>query len=75
MQVQQLQVVVQQHRSRLNASQLVAVVLRVAKLRPVPSPEQRDDLLGHTWATLKGRLKRCKVGTGCPSGNTACCHT
>jgi len=75
MQLQQLQVVVQQHRSRLNASQLVALVLRTAKLQPVPSPEQRDELLGHTWAALKGQLARCKVGTGCPSGTTACCQT
>lgn len=61
MQLPELQQLVAQQVSRLTPSSLAAVVLRAAKLRPPPSPQQQDALLVPTWEALRSQLAACKV--------------
>jgi hypothetical protein len=61
MQLQGLQQLIAEKSDALSASQLVSVFVRAAKLRPMPHQQQREALLGPTWAQLRGQLSCCKV--------------
>jgi hypothetical protein len=64
MQLEELQELVLQQHSELPPSQLVAVFLRAAKLRPGLSQQQQATVLVPVWDRLRDELNACKVGWG-----------
>jgi hypothetical protein len=64
MQLEELQQLVLQQCNELPPSQLAAVFLRAAKLRPSLSPQQQASLLVPVWDQLRDQLMACKVGWG-----------